>query len=45
MVRDFGIATLIGVLLCLVITLTVMPGLIVWYDNLRLRRKNRQNSG
>jgi hydrophobe/amphiphile efflux-3 (HAE3) family protein len=38
MIRDFGIATVVGVFLCLVITLTVMPGLIVWYDNWRRRR-------
>ncbi len=37
MIRDFGIATVISVLLSLVITITVMPGLIVWYDNLRRR--------
>ncbi len=38
MIRDFGIATVLGVFLCLVITMTVMPGLIVWYDNRRRRR-------
>ncbi len=41
MIRDFGIATVVGVFLCLVITLTVMPGLIVWWDNLRQRRRAR----
>ena len=40
-IRQFGIATLIGLLLCLVATITVMPGIIVWYDNLRLRRMNK----
>jgi len=40
MIRDFGIATVVGVVLCLVITLTVMPGLVVWYD--RLRYKNQR---
>ena len=44
MVRDFGIATLLGVLLCLVITITVMPGIIVWYDKLRLRRAEKRKS-
>jgi hydrophobe/amphiphile efflux-3 (HAE3) family protein len=39
MIRDFGIATVVGVFLCLIITITVMPGLIVWYDNLRMKRK------
>ena len=37
-IRDFGIATVLGVLLCLIITITVMPGLIVWYDEWRMRR-------
>ena len=37
-IRDFGIATVLGVLLCLIITITVMPGLIVWYDEWRVRR-------
>ncbi|UCC17800.1 MAG: RND family transporter [Dehalococcoidales bacterium] len=40
-IREFGIATVLGVLLCLVITITVMPGIIVWYDNLRLRLANK----
>jgi len=38
MIRDFGIATVLGVFLCLIIAITVMPGLIVWYDNWRIRR-------
>jgi hydrophobe/amphiphile efflux-3 (HAE3) family protein len=38
MIRDFGIATVVGVFLCMVITLTVMPGLIVRYDEWRRRR-------
>jgi len=37
-IREFGIATVLGLLLCLVITITVMPGVIVWYDKLRLSR-------
>ena len=41
MIRDFGIATLLSVFLCLVITIAVMPGLIVWYDNWRIRRSSR----
>ncbi|MBN2074741.1 MAG: RND family transporter [Dehalococcoidales bacterium] len=40
-IREFGIATVLGVLLCLVITITVMPGIIVWYDNFRLRRMSK----
>jgi hydrophobe/amphiphile efflux-3 (HAE3) family protein len=39
MIRDFGIATVVGVFLCLIITLTVMPGLIVWWDNMRRKRR------
>jgi len=42
MIRDFGIATVVGVFLCMVITLTVMPGLIVRYDEWRLKRMTRQ---
>ena len=41
MIRDFGIATVVGVFLCLIISITVMPGLIVWYDNLKMKRKAR----
>jgi len=41
MIRDFGIATVVGVFLCMVITLTVMPGLIVRYDEWRLKRLAR----
>ena len=41
MIRDFGIATVLGVLLCLIITITVMPGLIVWYDEWRMRRLSK----
>ncbi len=37
MIRDFGIATVVGVFLCLIITITVMPGLIVWYDDWKRR--------
>jgi len=43
MIRDFGIATVIGVFLCLVITITVMPGLIVWLDEWRRKRLSRQS--
>lgn len=38
MIRDFGIATALGVFLCLLITITVMPGLIVWFDKWRGKR-------
>ncbi|UCH43134.1 MAG: RND family transporter [Dehalococcoidales bacterium] len=38
MIRDFGIATVLGVFLCLVATITVMPGIIVWYDRWRMKR-------
>jgi hydrophobe/amphiphile efflux-3 (HAE3) family protein len=42
MIRDFGIATIISVLLCLVITIAVMPGVIVWYDNWRAKKRPRR---
>jgi hydrophobe/amphiphile efflux-3 (HAE3) family protein len=42
MIRDFGIATVISVLLCLVITIAVMPGVIVWYDNWRAKKRPRK---
>jgi hydrophobe/amphiphile efflux-3 (HAE3) family protein len=42
MIRDFGIATVVGVFLCLVITIAVMPGVIVWYDNWRAKKRPRQ---
>ncbi len=45
MIRDFGIVTVIGVFLCLIITLTVMPGLIVWYDQWSIRRLVREVKG
>jgi hydrophobe/amphiphile efflux-3 (HAE3) family protein len=38
MIRQFGITTVLGVFLCLVITITVMPGIIVWFDE-RVRKK------
>ena len=38
MIRDFGIATVLGVFLCLVVTITVMPGLLVWFDEWRRKR-------
>ena len=41
MIRDFGIATVLGVFLCLIITITVMPGLVVWFDEWRRRRLSR----
>jgi len=41
MVRDFGIATVLGVALCLISALAVMPGLIVWFDQWRLRTTGR----
>jgi hypothetical protein len=44
MVRDFGIATVISVLLCVVITIAVMPGVIVWYDNWRAKRRPKKRA-
>jgi hydrophobe/amphiphile efflux-3 (HAE3) family protein len=42
MIRDFGIATIISVMLCLVITIAVMPGVIVWYENWREKKQPRR---
>ena len=39
MIRDFGIATVVSVFLCLVITIAVMPGVIVWFDNWRAKKR------
>jgi hydrophobe/amphiphile efflux-3 (HAE3) family protein len=39
MIRDFGIATVLGVFLSLVITIAVMPGLIIWFDVWRGKRQ------
>ena len=38
MIRDFGIATVLSVVLCLISTITVMPPLIVWIDERIARR-------
>ena len=43
LVRDFGIVTVLGVFLSLVITITVMPGLIVWFDDWKKKRLSKQN--
>jgi hydrophobe/amphiphile efflux-3 (HAE3) family protein len=42
MVRDFGIATVLGVFLCLISAITVMPGLIVRFDEWRAKRPLKQ---
>jgi len=42
MIRNFGIATVVGVLLCLVMTIAVMPGVIVWYDNWRAKKRPKK---
>jgi len=39
MIRDFGIATVIGVFLCLLVTIAVMPGVIVWFDRWRAKKR------
>ncbi|NLE09246.1 MAG: RND family transporter, partial [Dehalococcoidales bacterium] len=44
LIRDFGIVTLLGVLLCLLITVTVMPGVIAWYDTFRLRIQEKRKA-
>jgi hydrophobe/amphiphile efflux-3 (HAE3) family protein len=38
-IRDFGIATVLGISLCLIAALIVMPPLVVWIDEIRGRRK------
>jgi hydrophobe/amphiphile efflux-3 (HAE3) family protein len=38
MIRDFGIATILSVILCLISTITVMPPLIAWIDERIARR-------
>ncbi len=38
MIRNFGIATALGVLLCLVAAVVVMPRLVVWWDEKIARR-------
>ena len=42
MIRDFGIVTVIGVFLCMVSTIAIMPPLIVWFDE---RRTTKHTSG
>jgi len=42
MIRDFGIATVVSVFLCLVITIAVMPGVIVWFDNWRAKKRPKK---
>ncbi len=41
MIRDFGIATVLGVFLCLIVTIAVMPGVIVWFDKWRGKRLSK----
>jgi predicted RND superfamily exporter protein len=44
LIRDFGIATVLGVFLSLVSTIVVMPPLIVWLDERIGRRRARNGS-
>ena len=39
MISDFGIVTAVGVFLCLLSTIVVMPPLMVWWDEWRARRR------
>jgi uncharacterized protein len=32
MIRDFGLITLVGILLCVISAIMVMPSLMVWFD-------------
>jgi len=43
MIRDFGIATVLSVVLCLISTITVMPPLIVWIDEKIIRGSAKRN--
>lgn len=42
MVRDFGIATVIGITLCLASTMLVMPPMMVWWDERMALRKAKK---
>jgi len=42
MIRDFGVVTVIDVFLCLVSVLVVLPPLMVWFDDWRLRKLSPQ---
>jgi hydrophobe/amphiphile efflux-3 (HAE3) family protein len=44
MIRDFGIVTIIGVFLCLVSTIVVMPPLIVWFDERSAKKRLAKQS-
>ena len=45
-IRDFGLATVIGIFLCLVSAIIVMPPLMVWWDERRaLRTGLKKNTG
>jgi hydrophobe/amphiphile efflux-3 (HAE3) family protein len=39
MIRDFGIVTVIGIFLCLISTIIVMPPLMVWWDERKAQAK------
>jgi len=43
-IRDFGIATVLSVFFCLVASLIVMPPLVVWMDEIILRRRTRKTA-
>ena len=44
MIRDFGIVTILGVFLCLVSTIAVVPPLIVWSDERSARKRQKVQS-
>jgi predicted RND superfamily exporter protein len=44
MLRDFGIATVIGIILCIISTMMVMPPLIVWLDERRGKNQTSTNT-
>jgi predicted RND superfamily exporter protein len=43
-IRDFGIATVIGIFLCLISAIIVMPPLMVWWDERRVRKESSKKN-
>jgi uncharacterized protein len=44
MIQDFGIATVIGIFLCLISTMVVMPPLMVWWDERTGRLQQKKSA-
>lgn len=43
MIRDFGLVTIMGVSLCMLSTIVIMPPLIVWFDERRFKKHLSKN--